>query len=260
VPHAAAAIVSGEGVIAAYGDVEQRFAWASVTKLCTALAVLVACEETVTGLDEAAGPAGATVAHLLAHASGLGMTDLEHPLARPGTRRIYSNAGYEVLARHLEQRGGVEFPTYLTESVLEPAGATSAELAGSPASGITGRITDLVAIARQLLAPGLISADTWHLACSVAFADLDGVLPGFGRQTPCPWGLGPEVKGTKSPHWTGQRNSAATFGHFGRSGTFVWVDPAVPVACAVLTDRQFGPWAAEAWPVLADQVLAWLGR
>ncbi len=83
-------------------------------------------------------------------------------------------------------------------------------------------------------------------------------MPGFGRQTPCPWGLGPEIRGTKKPHWTGTENSPATFGHFGQTGTFVWVDPTLPLACAVLTDRPFGPWAALAWPRLADEVLGGL--
>jgi hypothetical protein len=27
------------------------------------------------------------------------------------------------------------------------------------------------------------------------------------------------------------------------------------IALAVLTDREFGPWAADAWPVLSDAVL-----
>ena len=49
--------------------------------------------------------------------------------------------------------------------------------------------------------------------------------------------------------------SALTFGHFGRSGTFLWVDPAVELALACLTDLAFGDWAREAWPRLADAVL-----
>jgi len=55
------------------------------------------------------------------------------------------------------------------------------------------------------------------------------------------------------------RNSAATFGHFGGAGTFLWVDPEVGVALAVLTDRPFGPWALTAWPSLSEAVLAAVG-
>ena len=87
------------------------------------------------------------------------------------------------------------------------------------------------------------------------FPRLDGVLPGFGRQTPNDWGLGFELRDHKSPHWTGSRNSPRTFGHFGRSGTFLWVDPAAGIALACLTDRPFGDWAAEAWPRLSDDVI-----
>jgi CubicO group peptidase (beta-lactamase class C family) len=83
-----------------------------------------------------------------------------------------------------------------------------------------------------------------------------GVLPGFGRQEPNDWGLGFELRDRKSPHWTGDRNSERTFGHFGRSGTFLWVDPELGVALACLTDLTFGEWAVEAWPALSDAVLA----
>ena len=89
----------------------------------------------------------------------------------------------------------------------------------------------------------------------VAFPELAGVLPGFGYHTPNDWGLGPEIRGTKAPHWTGRGNDAATFGHFGAAGGFVWVDPAAGLACACLTATPFGSWAHAAWPALADAVL-----
>ena len=72
---------------AQHGDLERVFEWASVTKLATAIAVLVACEEGIVSLDEPAGPPGSTLHHLLAHASGL-PTDGEAPIAKPGAKRI----------------------------------------------------------------------------------------------------------------------------------------------------------------------------
>jgi CubicO group peptidase (beta-lactamase class C family) len=57
----------------------------------------------------------------------------------------------------------------------------------------------------------------------------------------------------------GTRTSARTFGHFGGTGTFLWVDPEAGVVCAALTTRNFGDWAKEAWPRFADAVLAELG-
>ena len=68
---------------------------------------------------------------------------------------------------------------------------------------------------------------------TVQFPGLVGVLPGFGRQEPNDWGLGFELRDGKSPHWTGSRNSPRTFGHFGRSGTFLWVDPEAGLALGV---------------------------
>jgi len=81
------------------------------------------------------------------------------------------------------------------------------------------------------------------------------VLPDFGRFDPNDWGLAFELRDDKSPHWTGVRNSPRTFGHFGGSGTFLWVDPEAGVALGVLTNLDFGAWAKEAWPRLSDAVL-----
>ncbi|HST65026.1 MAG TPA: serine hydrolase, partial [Mycobacteriales bacterium] len=81
-------------------------------------------------------------------------------------------------------------------------------------------------------------------------------VPGFGRQPANDWGLGFEIRDSKSPHWTGAGNHPATFGHFGRAGTFVWVDPVARLSLIVLTDTEFEQWAKDAWPPLADAVLA----
>jgi CubicO group peptidase (beta-lactamase class C family) len=94
----------------------------------------------------------------------------------------------------------------------------------------------------------------------VQFPGLVGILPGFGRMDPNDWGLAFELRDHKEPHWTSTRNSARTFGHYGASGTFLWVDPDAAVACAVLTDRDSRGWVAEAWPPFNDAVLAELGR
>jgi CubicO group peptidase (beta-lactamase class C family) len=106
--HAAAGVVGADGVVARYGNEEHPFRWASVTKLLTATAVLVAAEEGILDLDEAAGPPGSSVRHLLAHASGLPFEG-DEPIARPGRRRIYSNAGYEAAAAHIAERAGMPF-------------------------------------------------------------------------------------------------------------------------------------------------------
>ena len=245
-------------VLAAKGDTTLAGEWASVTKVLTALAALVAVEEGIVELDEPAGPPGSTVRHLLAHASGLAYDD-GRVLAPPGRRRIYSNAGFDALARVVADRAGLPFGTYLLEAVLNPLGMTRARLDGSPAKGVSGCLDDLVRLARELMAPTVVSPATLRLATTVAFPGLAGRLPGFDTQDPLDWGLGIEIRGTKSPHWTGRDNSPATFGHFGRSGSFLWVDPVAGIACAVLSGRDFGAWAKEAWPAMSDAVLAEFG-
>ena len=119
VRRAALGVTSTDGTIARRGEATAPMAWASVTKLVTALAALVAAEEGVVGLDEAAGPPGSTFRHLLSHASGL-PPEGETPIARPGARRIYSNAGFEVLAERVAAAGEIPFGDYLREAVLAP--------------------------------------------------------------------------------------------------------------------------------------------
>jgi CubicO group peptidase (beta-lactamase class C family) len=250
---AAVAVVGSEGVRAQVGPHDRPLPWASVTKLATALAVLVAAEEGAVDLDAPAGPPGSTIRHLLAHASGLPL-DGRTPIAKPGERRIYSNAGFEALAESVAEGAEMPFEEYLRLAVFEPLGLGAA-LRGSPASGIEGSLDDLAALALELLAPSLVAPETLREATAVAFPGLVGVLPGFGRMEPNDWGLGFELRDGKEPHWTGTRNSPRTFGHFGRSGTFLWVDPAARLALACLTDRDFGDWAKDAWPRLADAVL-----
>ena len=241
-------------VLGVAGDADTPLPLASVTKLLTSLAVLVAVEEGTISLDEPAGPPGSTVRHLLAHASGLPANG-SAPVAQPGTRRIYSNTGFEMLAIAVADRAGMPFGDYLTSGVLEPLGLAGTVLAGSPASGASAPLRDLLALGRELLAPTLVAPGTLAEATTVAFPNLAGILPGFGRQDPNDWGLGFELRDDKSPHWTGSFNSPSTFGHFGQSGAFLWVDPVAGLACGSVTGREFGPWAAEAWPRLADAVL-----
>jgi CubicO group peptidase (beta-lactamase class C family) len=256
---AAAGVAAADGVLARRGAVDRVLPWASVTKLLTAGAVLVAAEEGILELDEPAGPPGSSVRHLLAHASGLPL-DGDAPIAKPGERRIYSNPGFEALGELVAERAEMPFADYLAEAVLRPAGMSSTALAGSPAHAASGPLEDLLAYGGELLDPRFLARETLDEATAVAFPGLAGVLPGYGRQDPNDWGLGFELRDAKRPHWTGEHNSPRTFGHFGRAGTFLWVDPDAGLALAVLTDREFGDWAVEAWPALSDAVLAELSR
>ena len=250
---AAVAVTDSGRTLAATGG-DEPYPWASVTKLVTALAVLSAVDRGEVALDEPAGPPGATLRHLLAHASGVA-PDGDAVLGPPGRRRIYSNRGIELAADLVAERAGTAFGNVLRERVLTPLGMDGTVLDGSPAHGARGPVSDLARLGRELLAPTLVPA-LMPEATRPVFPGLAGVLPGFGRQDPNDWGLGFEIRDGKSPHWTGSKNSAATFGHFGQSGSFLWVDPEAGLACAGLADRAFGEWAAQAWPLLSDAVLA----
>jgi CubicO group peptidase (beta-lactamase class C family) len=246
--HAAAGAVHGGEIVATRGRPDLPLRWASVTKLLSGLAALVAVEEGTVDLDEPAGPPGSTLRHLLAHASGLPTG------APPGRRRVYSNEAIEAAAQLVGERAGLPFEEYFRAAVVEPLGLRGS-LEGSPASEYVGPLDDLLALGRELLAPRLVAAETLAEATTVQFPGLAGVLPGFGRQEPNDWGLAFELRDGKSPHWTGSRNSPRTFGHFGQTGTFLWVDPDLGAACGLLTDKGFGEWAVDAWPRFNDAVI-----
>ncbi len=236
------------------------FRLASVTKPLVAYAVLVAVEEGALDLDEPAGPDGATVRHLLAHTAGYGFESDAAVLAGPGTRRIYSNRGFEVLGDHLERATGVPVGNYVREAVIEPLQMISTALDGSPAHAATSTVEDLIRFAGELMLPRLVSQRSMEELFRVQFPGLNGVLPGVGRFEPLDWGLGVERNFGRPGHWAGERVSAAAFGHFGGSGTFLWVDPRLQRACVCLTDLAFGPWALQAWPALCDAVADLPGR
>ncbi|NKG22678.1 serine hydrolase domain-containing protein [Paeniglutamicibacter terrestris] len=253
--HAAAAVLSADGtVLGTHGDPHHRYALASVTKLLSSYAFLVALEEGAFELDTPAGPEGSTVKHLLAHTSGYDFAERTVRFA-PGQRRLYSNAGFEVLAESLEAATEMRFGDYLSEAVLQPLGMDSTSLDGSAAAGATSTLQDLLSFANELQNPTLLDTQTHSQATHVVFPDLAGILPGYGRQKNNTWGLGFEIRSEKSPHWTGLQNSPQTYGHFGQAGTFLWVDPALEAACVTLTDQPFGPWAVEAWTPFNDQVI-----
>lgn len=240
-----------------HGPPDQVFPLASVTKLFSAYATLIAVQDGFLHLDEPAGEIDGvdfTVRHLLAHASGLA-PDADGPSTRPGTRRTYSNHGFEVLGELVSARTGVAFADHLDLEVIQPLGLRNTNLEGSPAHGARGSVNDLLRFARELLAPTLVDGELFDTATSVVFPGLDGVLPGFGRQSPNDWGLGFEIRDDKDPHWTSPNLSPTTFGHFGRSGSYLWVDPERRLASVGVADRDFGDWAIQGWPQLSEGII-----
>lgn len=237
------------------GDADAVHPLASVSKPIAALGALVAVERGMVDLDEPAGPEGATVRHLLAHTAGYAF-DSGDLIGAPGARRGYSNTGFEVLGRHLEEATGYEFADWMEEVVIGPLGLTTLEAEGSPAAGYRGSVRDLLAVGREWLAPTLVGEALHREAVHVQFPGLVGILPGYGRQKLNDWGLGVEIRAQKSPHWTGQRSAPETFGHFGQSGSFLWMDPTRGLCAAFLGTEPFGEMHKAAWPGITDAILA----
>ena len=240
------------------GDTTRVQRIASVSKPLSAWAVLVAVEEGSVSLDDPVGQSGCTLRHLLCHAGGYPFEGAQ-PVGKPGAKRIYSNSGYDLVATHLEAATEMPFAEYLRDAVFTPLGMDRSDLRGSCSKDVWSCVDDLLRFAAELRSPSLIARETWLDAVTAQMPHLSGVVPGIGSFDPCPWGLGVEIKGHKSPHWTGTRNSAATFGHFGGVGTFLWVDPVADVACVMLSETEFDEWGLAHWPAFSDAVLASLG-
>lgn len=257
VPNVAAALLRGDGRVETWGDIDRVFRVASITKVLTAWAALIAVEDGSITLDQPVGQPGCTLRHLLCHAGGYAF-DGDDPISAPERRRIYSNTGFELAGEAVAAAVDMPFAEYLSEAVLDPLGMTSSALNGSPAHGLRSTVADLCRFANEAMWPTLLHSTTHAEATHAQFPDLGGVVPGVGTFQPCPWGLGAEIHGSKAPHWMGDHNSPETFGHFGGAGTMMWIDPVAETALIALTDRPFNEWAAvavESWRTLSDQAL-----
>ena len=246
------AVVGEKGILGCH-DSGRVYRFASVTKLLTALTLLEAAASGAISLTDPAGPKGSTVLHLLAHASGVSFED-GRVKAPVGSRRIYSNAGIDIAAAHLTATSGKDFRDEMWDRVLEPLGMLHTTLRGAPSKGAEGTIADVALLAQELLQPELFPGSVERLS-SLSYPGLSGFLPGFGHHADNDWGAGAEIRGTKSPHWTSPDNSPTTFGHFGVSGSFLWVDRDAGLACTALSTVDFDTWATRSWPETSTAVL-----
>lgn len=194
--------------------------------------------------------------------------NLHHP---PASEVLYSNIGYGLLALAVEARAGARFRDALRDLVLTPLGiegylgmepprapariadvrgrhrATPLEPFNSPFwrslalpwAGLVTTAAGALTLVRAFRGhpPGFLSPPLR----TVAVLDQTGDLPGGFieplRWNPCPWGLGPEVRGMKEPHWIPAGVGTDSFGHTGASGCLAWAAPGVGVAWAILGAR-----------------------
>jgi beta-lactamase class C len=210
------------------------------------------------------------------------------PTRPPQTRIHYSNVGVGLLAIVVERRSGYSFPEALSDLVLDPLGIESylGVEAERPIARIAGNFGEHSGTAyeplnsafwRSLALPwaGLVTTAEGALRLIRAFAGApDAFLPaplreeatcsqtdtlGGGYFSPlmwqrCEWGIGVEVRGTKSPHWTPPSASQAPFGHPGSSGCLAWADPDAGVAWVMCGLRGFLSWW-QTWPSIGAAIL-----
>ena len=249
-------------VVATHGDTRALFRLASLAKPISSWAILVAVEEGIVGLDDElpadfAGQTGVVLRHLLSHAGGYPFNGTT-PIARPERTRTYSNGGIELAAELVAAASEMDFADYLDLAVFQQLGMADSSLRGSPAHRVWSTVDDVVRFLGEVYSPTLLSGSTGDDAVSVQYPSLGGIVPGVGRYDECPWGLGFELRGAKTPHWTGSRNAPGTYGHFGGAGTMMWTDRDAGLSLVALTDRPFDEWADDAlrlWPELSDAVL-----
>ncbi len=229
--------------VAHCGDVAARRPWASVSKLVVAMAVGIDVDDGRCRYEQEVDLTGATLAHLLSHSGGFGLeaTDRTVPV---GTRRVYSNVAVDRAVDAVAD--GVEPSRWLGERVFEPLAMATSELVGRPSAGVAGSTRDLATFVGSWLKTDLLSPSTRERILSPFLGDLDGIVPGFGAFRPCPWGLGPEIRGSKH-HWMGDWPSDSA-GHFGQSGALALFNVREGIAVVATTTTPFGSWAVALWP------------
>lgn len=193
---------------------------------------------------------------------------LSHP---PLTRVLYSNIGYGLLAVLVQNVTRRSFRANLQSLVLDPLGVEGylgdqlprspmriADVRSRHAGTELEPFNSLHWRAKALPWAGLITTAGGALALIRAFAgyphdflsetlraeathdQTKGLPGGYGGRfeySVSPWGLGPDIRDNKTPHWAPAHSSHRTFGHAGASGAVVWYDPDAELAWCILGTR-----------------------
>lgn len=208
------------------------------------------------GVAEAAGGVGEQGQEPMG--VSFGIAHPEQRVIQPYTKRIYSNYGIEMAGMIAERATGKPWVDWVRETVVDPLGMTGTKLGDSPAYGGHGTVVDLAKLAAELLSPrggvlGFSDADLDGF-CAPQHPGLRGVLPGYGSQKDNLWAVGVELHGVKSPHYLPANFPSEVIGHFGQSGSLIWVDRGAGVAGVFLGDRPFGAQHKAIWPALNAEI------
>ena len=250
-------LLDKKGIVDSSGNMDDIRPWKSVTKILTAICVLQAVDADQLALTDPLGPA--TLADVLSHSSGLA-ADFDKTLAAPRRRRIYSSYGYDLIGEYFREKTGIGIGDWMHKYLLPDLDMDTTELNGSPAHAASGSTRDMARLAGALLRAEVLPAHLDAALTTPHNPGLPGVLPGYGTQNDNLWGMGCEIRGQKTPHWTAPESSAETFGHFGMSGSFLWVDRGRGLAAVFTGTENFGPLHKQHWPTLNSQLLQLANR
>jgi len=235
-----------------------------------------------------------TVKHLLTHTSGLPpLPDellktvknkdewmaklLAQPLAfAPGTSSSYSGTGFALLAEIAERLTGKDFAVFTREKLFDPLGMKNTgygppeELAKRIApvgdyapplkrlvrgsDGLYATASDLSAFAQMLLNGGVYAQQRVLRRSTIQQFTTRNPVPGSDQGSALGW-LAPG-----SIISSGQLLSPQSYGHFGVTGTMMWIDPARQMFIILLDNTTYPDPANRkiptVWGTLPDAVIS----
>ena len=213
---------------------------------------------------------------------------VEAPAQPPHTTVQYSNLAYIILGSILEVVTRMRCPEALAETVLRPLGirgwlgynpdvahAVIGDIRGThrgteletfnspfwrslslPSGGLCTDAQGALSLVQAFLPDAeFLTPELLHAATTDQTGGLHGgfMKPLWWEHSS--WGLGPELRGTKTPHWVDSSFPPHSFGHSGASGMIVWTDPDNRFSVAILGARAAdGGWLLRNGPLLTKAI------
>jgi beta-lactamase class C len=193
-----------------------------------------------------------------------------------GSQWSYSNYGFGLAGEIVARVGGRRYHAWVAEEILAPLGMGNSHLQppesawgriawvqlpgepptdherynspyfrrlGIPWGGLYTTPEDLAVFAQTFLLGGIyqgrriISPATAREMTRNQLSESIRDTSGVARWRNASWGIGWDVKGSKTAHNSGALTSPATFGHTGSSGSMLWVDPSLELLCVMIGTR-----------------------